>query len=240
MSRRATAAGAIALPARPEPVALDPGATALVVVDMQNAYASRGGYLDLAGFDLDGIEPVIGHVGSLVAAARDAGVLVVFLQNGWDGDQVEAGGCLSVNQRKSNALRLMRARPELHGKLLAKGGWDYALIDALKPQPGDILVPKSRYSGFVGTPLDSMLRSRGIRHLLVAGVATNVCVETTIRDAFGLEYHPVMVRDATLQAGPRFLQEATIYNVETFFGWTASSADVMAMLTVPQVERATG
>src|SRR5690606_35935762 len=98
-------------------------------------------------------------------------------------------------QFKSNALRVMRERPELEGQLLSKGGWDYALVDALSPVETDIVVPKSRYSGFVGTPLDSILRSRGIRHLFVVGVATNVCVETTIRDAFGLEYHAVMVTD---------------------------------------------
>lgn len=221
---------AVTLAANPQPVEIDLAASALIVVDMQNAYAARGGYLDLAGFDLSEIDPVIAAVVSLTERARAAGLPVVFLQNGWDPAYVEAGGCLSVNRRKSNALRLMRERPELHGKLLAKGGWDHALIDAIRPRPDDIVLPKPRYSGFVGTPLDSMLRSRGVRYLLVCGVATNVCVETTIRDAFGLEYHPVLVREACLQAGPAFLQDATFYNVETFFGWTASAADVACAL----------
>jgi len=124
----------------------------------------------------------------------------------------------------------MRERPELQGTLLAKGGWDYALIDALQPATSDIVVPKTRYSGFVSTALDSILRSRGIRHLMLCGVATNVCVETTLRDAFGLEYHPILLRDACLQAGPAFIQDATVYNVETFFGWTASGADALVAL----------
>jgi ureidoacrylate peracid hydrolase len=220
----------VTLAAKPHPVELDLAASALIVVDMQNAYAARGGYLDLAGFDISGIAPVIEAVVATTGRARAAGLQVLFLQNGWDPDYVEAGGCLSVNRRKSNALRLMRERPELHGTLLAKGGWDHALIDAIRPQERDIVLHKPRYSGFVGTPLDSMLRSRGIRHLLVCGVATNVCVESTVRDAFGLEYHPVVVREACLQAGPPFLQDATFYNIETFFGWTASAADVARAL----------
>ncbi len=210
------------LPALPEAVGFDPESTALIVVDMQNAYASEGGYLDLAGFDLSGIDAVVGNVTSLMDLCRGAGVQVICLQNGWDPEYIEAGGPESVNVAKSNALRVMRERPELQGQLLAKGGWDYALIDAVQPRDGDIILPKPRYSGFVNTALDSILRSRGIRTLLVCGVATNVCVETTIRDAFGLEYHPVLMSDCCLQAGPAFLQEATIFNVQKFFGWTAT------------------
>jgi hypothetical protein len=77
----------------------------------------------------------------------------------------------------------MRAKPELQGKLLAKGGWDYELIDPMKPQPGDIVVPKTRYSGFFNSTLDSTLRARGIRHLVFTGIATNVCVESTCATA---------------------------------------------------------
>lgn len=78
----------------------------------------------------------------------------------------------------------MRKQPQLQGKLLAKGSWDYQLVDELVPQPGDIVLPKPRYSGFFNTPLDSILRSRGIRHLVFTGIATNVCVESTLRDGF--------------------------------------------------------
>ncbi|MBN9280410.1 MAG: isochorismatase family protein [Hyphomicrobium sp.] len=223
MSGRASKPGLFSLPARPESVEIDPAQTALIVVDMQNAYASRGGYLDLAGFDLTGIDGVIAGIASLLNDIRSAGVPVFFLQNGWDPAYKEAGGPLAANQMKSNALKLMRNEPQYAGKLLAKGGWDYALIDALMPMEDDFIIPKPRYSGFVSSPLDSMLRSRGIRQLFVVGVASNVCVETTIRDAFGLEYQAIMVTDCCLQAGPTYIQEATIFNVETFFGWTTTS-----------------
>ena len=211
----------VELPARPEPIAFPPAQSALIVVDMQNAYATEGGYLDLAGFDVSATQPVIAKIHQAVTAARAAGVQIIWFQNGWDSDYVEAGDAGSPNFHKSNALKTMRKRPELQGSLLSKGGWDYALVDELVPQAGDIVLPKSRYSGFYNTPLDSMLRSRGIRHLIFTGIATNVCVESTLRDGFFLEYFGVVLEDATYQAGPPFAQQAALFNIETFFGWVS-------------------
>ena len=214
----------ITLPARPEAIALPPMQSALIVVDMQNAYASEGGYLDLAGFDVSATKPVIAKIQQAVSAARAAGVQIIWFQNGWDDQYVEAGDAGSPNFHKSNALKTMRKRPELQGTLLAKGGWDYDLVDELVPQAGDIVLPKPRYSGFFNTPLDSMLRSRGIRHLIFTGIATNVCVESTLRDGFFLEYFGTVLEDATYQAGPPFAQQAAIFNIETFFGWVSDTA----------------
>jgi ureidoacrylate peracid hydrolase len=197
----------------------------VIVVDMQNAYASPGGYLDLAGFDISGAEAVIKETKGVLDVARAAGMTVIFLQNGWDADYVEAGGPGSPNFHKSNALKTMRARAELKGKLLVKGGWDHELVKELTPKPGDIVVAKSRYSAFFNSQLDSILRARRIRNLVFTGVATNVCVESTLRDAFHLEYFGVILADATHQAGPPYVQEAALYNIETFFGWVSSVAD---------------
>jgi len=100
-----------------------------------------------------------------------------------------------------------------------------ALVDELQPQPGDIVIPKTRYSGFFNTNIDSVLRARGIRNLVFTGVATNVCVESSLRDAFHLEYFAVVLEDATHHAGPAFVQQAALYNIETFFGWVSTVAD---------------
>ncbi len=215
----------VTLPARPEPIKVDPESSAVVVIDMQNAYASPGGYVDLAGFDIAGAASVIGKVAQVLDVARGAGMPVIFLQNGWDPEYAEAGGEGSPNWHKSNALKTMRARPELSGKLLARGTWDYELVDALKPQPGDISIHKTRYSAFFNSQLDSVLRARGIRTIIFVGIASNVCVESTLRDAFHLEYFSVMLDDATHHLGPEFVREATLYNVEKFFGWVSSVAD---------------
>ncbi len=222
--------GSNMLPARPEAIPFDAAKSALIVVDMQNAYASPEGYLDLAGFDISGTRDVIARVGEAVVAARTAEMPVIFLQNGWDPALKEAGGPGSPNWTKSNALKLMRKRPELAGKLLAKGGWDYALVDDLTPQDSDIVVPKVRYSGFHNTALNSILRARGITHIVLCGVATNVCVESTLRDGFHLEFFAVLLEDACHQAGPRALHDAAVYNTETFFGWVSSTADFTSHL----------
>jgi len=221
----AEAARFLTLPARPEPIEIDALKTAVIVIDMQNAYASRGGYLDLAGFDISGAARVIANTRGVLDVARRAGVPVIYFQNGWDPDYVEAGGPGSPNFHKSNALKTMRARPELHGTLLARGTWDYEIVDDLKPQPGDIVLHKTRYSGFFNSQLDSVLRSRGISNLVFVGIATNVCVESTLRDGFFLEYFGIVLEDATHQAGPEFVQQAALYNIETFFGWVSSVAD---------------
>lgn len=115
----------------------------------------------------------------------------------------------------------MRKQPQLQGKLLAKGSWDYQLVDELVPQPGDIVLPKPRYSGFFNTPLDSILRSRGIRHLVFTGIATNVCVES---DATRRLFSGVFRRGAgrrNTPGGPEFAQKAALFNIETFFGWVS-------------------
>jgi len=214
-------ANEVVLSARPERIALPCEQTALIVIDMQNAYATQGGYLDLAGFDISATEAVIKNINRAITSARQVGMQIIFFQNGWDNHYVEAGGPGSPNFHKSNALKTMRQKPEYQGKLLAKGGWDYALVDALSPQPGDIVLAKPRYSGFFNTQLDSLLRSAGIHHLVFTGIATNVCVESTLRDSFFLEYFSVVLEDATHQAGPIYTQQAALYNIETFFGWVS-------------------
>lgn len=225
VSPRPAQAGSVTLPARPEALTVNPAQTAVVVIDMQNAYATKGGYVDLAGFDIAGSAGVIGRIATVLDVARGAGMPVIFLQNGWDADYVEAGTPQSPNYHKSNALKTMRKKPELAGQLLARGGWDYELVDALTPKPGDIRVHKTRYSAFYNSQLDSILRARGISTLVFVGIASNVCVESTLRDGFHLEYFCVMLEDATHHLGPDFVHQATIYNVETFFGWVSTTQE---------------
>src|ERR1044072_3681255 len=180
----------VTLPARPEPLRVSADETAIVVIDMQNAYASEGGYVDLAGFDISGAAGTIGQIVKVLETGRAAGVTIVYLQNGWDPDYVEAGGA-----------------------------------GAGAPQPGDIVLHKPRYSAFFNSQLDSTLRSRGIRNIVFVGIATNVCVESTLRDGFHLEYFGGMLEDVNHHLRPDFIQAASVYNVEKFFGWVSTVAD---------------
>lgn len=223
------------LPALPEALKLAPEQTALIVIDMQNAYTSMGGYLDLAGFDVSKTKPVVENIKKAVAAAHEAGIQVIYFKNGWDDQYREAGGVDSPNFHKSNALKTMRKKPELQGTLLAKGHWDFELIDELQPLEQDLVIEKPRYSGFFNTALDSMLRCRGIRNLVFVGIATNVCVESTLRDGFFLEYFGVALDDACYQAGPVEAHEASLFNIKTFFGWVSDTKNFVETFK-PQVQ----
>ena len=220
----------VKLATRPEPLEVELEKSAVIVVDMQNAFASKGGLLDLAGIDIAEAEGVVRTIQSVLAAARRKGVAVVYLQTGYKPDLSNSGGDASPNPRKETALCLMRARPEFKGKLLIEGTWDFQIVEELKPEPSDVVVLKTRYSGFAGTTLDSVLRVRGIRYLFFVGIATNVCVESTLRDAYFHEYWPILVRDGAMQAGPPAAHEATIFNVESFFGWTLTAAELRQAL----------
>lgn len=220
----------VEVPAEPSPLSLDLDRTALIVVDMQNAFASPGGMLDLAGIDVKPARDVIANARMVCEAARGSGVPVIYLTIGYPPDMSTAGGPDSPNPEKELALNLMRERPELLGQLLTFGTWDFQIIDELKPEDGETVIVKSRYSGFAGTNLDAVLRSRGIRNLLMLGIASNVCVESTLRDAYFLEYWPVMIADATMPAGSEEIQRATLYNVRTFFGWVTNSEELVTVL----------
>jgi ureidoacrylate peracid hydrolase len=90
------------------------------------------------------------------------------------------------------------------------------------------VIVKTRYSGFARTELDAELQARGVRFLFFTGIATNVCVESTLRDAFFLDYWPILITDASMAAGPPAVQEATLFNIESYFGWTVPSGEFLA------------
>ena len=219
------------LKARPRDVEIDLGRTAFIVVDMQNAYAKKGGMLDLGtGIDEARTNPVIAAHQRLLSAARAAGVKVIYLQFGYKPDLSDAGGPQSPNVRKHMAFKMIEERPADREKLIIEGTWGWEIIDELKPEPDDLVVKKARYSGFAGTTLENQLNGLDIRHILFTGVATNVCVESTAREAYFREFWPILVEDAMDHTGPDFTREATLYNFESKFGWITQTDDVLDML----------
>jgi ureidoacrylate peracid hydrolase len=216
--------------AKPEPIEVNLAHSAIIVVDMQNAFVSKGGTLDIAGIDLGDAPRVARTIRAVLDAGRAAGVPVIYLQMAYKADMSDTGSPRSPNCRKEAALHLMDEKPEWRGKLLIEGSWDSALVDELAAKPGDLVITKTRYSGFVGTTLDSQLRVRGIQFLFFTGIAANVCVESTLRHAFFLDYWPILVSDCTMAAGGPDVLAATIFNVESFFGWTVTSNELRAHL----------
>jgi ureidoacrylate peracid hydrolase len=214
----------VSLPARPESIDLGVEETAVIVNDMQNGFVSAGGFLDKAGFDISGAAAVTEQVAIALDVARAANLPILYFQNGFDA-RLNSAPEGSPIWHKSPALRLMRQRPELAGTLLTMGTWDYAIIEPLTPRSEDIVIDKPRANCFAGTNLDMLLRARGIRNIVVIGISSNVGVEWTMRDGLTREYFCVMLEDATMAAGPAFVHEATIYNVENFIGWVSTTND---------------
>ena len=221
----------IVVPAKPEPIKLDIERTALIVVDMQNTFCKKGGIFDHLGvLDETKVKHIIDKDKKVIEACRRNKIKVVYLRMGYRPDLSNAGGAESPNYHKELAVVTMRQHPELSGKFLTIGTRDWEIIDEFKPQPGDIVVDKNRYSGFANTELDTILGTYNIKYLLFIGLATNVCVESTLRDAYFHEYFPVLVSDGCGNIGPEFTQEATIWNVTEVFGWVTTCHDLVNAL----------
>ncbi len=217
----------VALKAEPEPVEVDLNRVALIVVDMQNAFASKGGMFDLAGKDLSSTLRIIEPIQKMISKARVKGIKIIYIAHRLSPDWHEAGP--NSPFWFSRTSKVYRERPELRDKLIVRGTWGAEIIDELKPDKDDFVIEKLRYSAFSGTHLDMLLKNHDIKYLIFSGVATNVCVETSIRDAYHLEYFPILVADAAA-TDPPMSQEATIHNVRLCYGWVTSSPDVIRAL----------
>jgi ureidoacrylate peracid hydrolase len=217
--------------AAPEPIRVDLYRTAVIVVDMQNAFVSKKGMFDILGWDISAANLIVENTRKIIDGARKAGSKIIYLKMSYDPDYSNSGGEESPNWHKEPGLIMMRKNPEYLGKFVTRGSWDEEICEALKPEPGDILVRKQRYSGFAGTNLDLILKTHKIKYCIYTGVATNVCVESTLRDGYFLDYWPIIVSDAVNNAGPPITQQATLWNVETLFGWVTTTQDFLVAIS---------
>ena len=220
----------ITLDARPGPVRIEAGRAAVLVVDMQNDFGARGGMFDRAGIDIAPVERAVEPTTRVLEAARAAGLPVVYLVMQFRPDLSDAGAPDSPNRIKHALLGLgseMPAPDGRPGRVLVEGTWNTAILPRLAPRQGDLVVPKHRYSGFFETDLDSILRARDVRHLVVTGCTTSICVESTVRDAMFRGYHCVVLEDCTAEpigAGlPRSNHEASLLAIQVLFGWVSDS-----------------
>jgi ureidoacrylate peracid hydrolase len=213
----------VTLPAEPAAVEIDLKRTALIIVDMQNTFCKKGGGFDLGGRDISLIPATYGPIGRIVDAARAKRVKVIYVVHRLTPDAREVG---PLSRFKGPALR----RAENRNSGILEGTWGTEIIDELKPSADEMVIVKRRFSAFAGTELDMMLRTFDIRYLLFTGVATNICVESSLRDASHLQYLSIMVSDG-VAASPPERQESTLANVREVFGWVTTSAAVVQALT---------
>jgi ureidoacrylate peracid hydrolase len=230
---QSTSAG-ITVQARPEAIAFDAARSAIVVVDMQNDFASEGGMFALAGIDVSEIRTVVAPTARVLAAARRAGLPIVYLKMGFRPDLSDAGARDAPNWLKHRRMRVGADTTAPDGqpsRILIRDTWNTEIVRDLAPDPADIVLYKSRYSGFHGTDLDAVLRSRSIGTLIFTGCTTSVCVESTLRDAMFRDYTCLLLADCTAEpvgaALPRTNREASLLVVEKAFGWVAESAELI-------------
>ena len=211
------------LEAEPEPLEIDLRRTAVIIVDMTNAFVRKGGFFDQFIVDISRCEKTIEPAKRVIDVARTRGCKIIYIVHRYSLNLDNAGGPNSLNWHKDGTLRIWREHPKLTDKLYFRDTWGTEIIDELKPQEGDIVIEKPRYSSFAGTNLDMTLRSYDTKYAVFVGIATNGCVEASIRDAYNLEYWPILVSDACANTGPEFTQETTIWNVKSCLGWVTTS-----------------
>jgi ureidoacrylate peracid hydrolase len=231
-------AGFVKIDAMPAPIALEIARTAVIVVDMQNDFGSKGGMFDRAGIDISTIQKAVAPTALVLRLARRAGIKIVYLKMAYRPDLSDMGAPDSpnwrVHQQEMHVGTTMSAPNGAESRILIRDTWNTDIVDELKPEPADTEIYKNRFSGFYQTELDNKLKAMGVRYLIFTGCTTSVCVESTIRDAMFRDYSPVLLADCTGEPVgyglPRSNHEATLLLTQLVLGWVSSSQEFIKAL----------
>lgn len=190
----------------------DPRWTALLIVDVQNDFVSPKGSAAQRGDDVSAAQAMVPSLVRLIDEARRVSLPVIYIKT-THGEWTDSPSWI---YRKSQQGALNTCR---------EGSWGAEFYQGISPLPGERVVIKHRYSAFINTDLNTVLKAKGIQSVLVCGVATNVCVETTTRDAYMFDYYVTMVEDCSAAYDPK-LHETTLENIRRHFGLVASSREI--------------
>src|SRR5713226_3447654 len=228
----------LTLDAKPNSITVDTAKTAIIVVDMQNDFGTKGGMFDRAGIDISMIQRAVAPTARVLAAGRKAGIKVIFLKMAYQPDLSDMGTPDSPNWRIHQQIMhvgtTVRAPNGAESRILVRDTWNSDIVNDLQPQPADTVIYKTRFSGFYQTELDNKLKGLGARYLIFTGCTTSVCVESTIRDAMFRDYSPVLLADCTAEPVgyglPRSNHEATLLLIQLMLGWVSSSEQFIKAL----------
>lgn len=224
----------VSVAAEPQNLVVDLSRTAFVIVDMQNDFCEKGGYLDYRGVDYTLDRKPIEPIARTAPLLRSAGVPIVWLNWGVRPDLLNTSpSLLHAHTPDGEGAGLGETIPG-GAPILTEGGWGAAIVQGLEPDPRDIRVTKYRFSGFWDTPLDSILRNLGVQTLLFAGVNADQCVMSTLQDAMFLGYDCILVEDCVGTTSPEYCMQATLYNVKLLYGFVTQSARIAAALSEPR------
>lgn len=219
--------------ARPKNVQFDAARTVLVVVDMQNDFMRDEGWFGLRGANRAPLFRVVEPLKRLVPALRTAGMTVVWLGWGCRGDGLDLPpNVLHSGTYSGDGLNLCDPHPTLGYRILERGSWGSKVIDELPVGPSDIMVYKSRLSGFAGTDFDAVLRNLGVTTILFAGVNLDRCVITTLQDASYLGYDCILVEDCCATVHPEFATQSCHLMIKQLLGFITTSAALVDGLRI--------
>ena len=200
-----------------------PEHTALLVIDVQNDFCADAGIMAEEGFDVSQAQAMAARLPPVLSAARAAGVLVVFVRNVYSSEHNFYLSDAWLEQASRRRAGSYTRRP-----VCRAGTWEGDFYGDVRPEPCDPVVTKHRFNAFRNTDLDTILRAHGVRTIVMTGVATNVCVETTARDGFMRDYYVVFTDDGTAAYAEEDHQ-ATLRNIDRFFGQVVQLADLQAI-----------
>jgi nicotinamidase-related amidase len=186
--------------AEPDPIDLDWSTTALVIIDMQRDFMEPGGFGETLGNDVSQLARAVQPIGSVLSAARDMGMLVIHTREGHLPDLSDAPP--AKVERGAPSLRI--GDPGPMGRILIRGEAGHDIISELYPLDSEIVIDKPGKGAFYATELGDVLKQHGIENLLVCGVTTEVCVNTTVREANDRGYRCIVLSDCCASYFPEF------------------------------------
>lgn len=191
---------------------------ALLIIDMQNAFLHEQGHLVKLGEDNRAYLAIVPNIARLADLARSLKIPVIYLRHAYRAGYIDGG--IVVHE-------LFPSDKEVGGWL--DGTWDTEIFEPLKPENSDIVIRKNRYSGFFGTDLDQLLRNLGVNTLIITGIHSNVCCDSTARDAVFRDYRVYFVSDATA-AAEEALHTATLRTIARYFGRVVTTDELIEHL----------
>lgn len=214
--------------ALPGEFAFEAARCALIIIDMQRDFLEPGGFGAALGNDVRQLHRAIAPCAALLSAARAAGLLVLHTR---EGHRPDLSDCPPAKRTRS-PLGLRIGDPGPMGRILVRGEAGHDIIPELAPWPGEVVLDKPGKGAFWATDLENILRNRGIEALLVAGVTTEVCVSTTVREANDRGFRCAVIAEACASYFPEFHKAALamIHAQGGIFGWVAPVEAVIAAL----------
>jgi biuret amidohydrolase len=216
----------ITVPAEPFPYSFDPADVALMCIDFQRDFVEPGGFGESLGNDVSRLRSAIEPTRAVLTAFRDRGWTVIHTREGHRPDLTDL---FSAKRDRGNpSLRIGEEGPM--GRLLVRGSPGHDIVPELAPQPGEVVVDKPGKGSFYATDLETILRALGVTHLVVTGVTTEVCVQSTVREANDRGFESLVLSDCTGSYFPEFHESAlAMFQAQgAIVGWVSTSADLLA------------